>query len=232
MLAVPQNSRFFFSTAEFEHGAPFLASPETLRNLFVRVGKKLSVSDNGAGIDITDHSIGKTASFIGRTDAAAWLHGTYGMDADQARKVLDSKQSLILSKTAFETGQDMQAAQRQMPIQGSMEMPVPGYDRPAFDPSVMEQLAEIEDPELMDTGILATFAQNPDIKTLLVDYLPDFISAQDRLGRIILMLSYQKKELQDFFGTEKHTTLLSSCRKVFTVIGDLVTSLKQYVNMA
>jgi len=235
MLAVPQNSRFFFSTAELEHDVPFLASPETLKTLLVRVGKKLVVSDNGAGIDITDHSIGKTASFTGRTDAAAWLHGTYGMDADQARKVLDAKQSLVLSKTAFEAGQsmpDMQAAPQQMPAQGSMEMPMSGYDRPVFDPSVMEQLAEIEDPELMDTGILATFAQNPDIKTLLVDYLPDFVSAQDRLGRIILMLAYQKKELQDFFGAEKHTTLLSSCRKVFTVIGDLVTSLKLYVNMA
>ena len=235
MLAVPQNSRFFFSTAELEHDVPFLASPETLKTLLVRVGKKLVVSDNGAGIDITDHSIGKTASFTGRTDAAAWLHGTYGMDADQARKVLDAKQSLVLSKAAFEAGQsmpDMQAAPQQMPAQGSMEMPMSGYDRPVFDPSVMEQLAEIEDPELMDTGILATFAQNPDIKTLLVDYLPDFVSAQDRLGRIILMLAYQKKELQDFFGTEKHTTLLSSCRKVFTVIGDLVTSLKLYVNMA
>ena len=235
MLAVPQNSRFFFSTAELEHDVPFLASPETLKTLLVRVGKKLVVSDNGAGIDITDHSIGKTASFTGRTDAAAWLHGTYGMDADQARKVLDAKQSLVLSKTAFEAGQsmpDMQAAPQQMPAQGSMEMPMSGYDRPVFDPSIMEQLAEIEDPELMDTGILATFAQNPDIKTLLVDYLPDFVSAQDRLGRIILMLAYQKKELQDFFGTEKHTTLLSSCRKVFTVIGDLVTSLKLYVNMA
>ena len=113
-----------------------------------------------------------------------------------------------------------------------MEMPMSGYDRPVFDPSVMEQLAEIEDPELMDTGILATFAQNPDIKTLLVDYLPDFVSAQDRLGRIILMLSHQKKELQEFFGTEKYTTLLSSCRKIFITIGDLVTALKQYVNMA
>ena len=239
MLAVPQNSRFFFSTAELEHDVPFLASPETMKTLLVRVGKKLVVSDNGAGIDITDHSIGKTASFTGRTDAAAWLHGTYSMDADQARKVLDTKQSLVLDKTAFESGQPAQGipgygqpATPQMPAQGSMELTVPGYDRPVFDPSVMEQLAEIEDPELMDTGILATFAQNPDIKTLLVDYLPDFVSAQDRLGRIILMLAYQKKELQDFFGTEKHTTLLSSCRKVFTVIGDLVTSLKLYVNMA
>lgn len=113
-----------------------------------------------------------------------------------------------------------------------MEMPVQGYDRPAFDPSVMEQIAEIQDPELMDTGILATFAQNPDIKILLVDYLPDFISAQDRIGRIVLLLSYQKKELQEFFGTEKYTTLLSSCRKIFITIGDLVTALKQYVNMA
>lgn len=239
MLALPQNSRFFLSTAELRHGSPFLTSPGILKDLLLRVGKKLVVSDNGAGIDITDRSTGKTASFADRVDAAAWLHGTYSMDADQARKVLDTKQSLVLDKTAFESGQPAQgipgygqSATPQMPAQGSMELTVPGYDRPDFDPSVMEQLAEIEDPELMDTGILATFAQNPDIKTLLVDYLPDFVSAQDRLGRIILMLAYQKKELQDFFGTEKHTTLLSSCRKVFTVIGDLVTSLKLYVNMA
>lgn len=173
-------------------------------------------------------------------DAAAWLHETYGMDAGQARKVLDSGQSLVLCKTAFEAGQPMQGFPQpmpqqmpmQLPDQGAMEMPVQGYDRPAFDPSVMEQIAEIQDPELMDTGILATFAQNPDIKILLVDYLPDFISAQDRIGRIVLLLSYQKKELQDFFGTEKYTTLLSSCRKIFITIGDLVTALKQYVNMA
>ena len=236
MLVVPENSRFFLSTSEMEH-APFLASPESLKDLFLRTANRLVVTSNGAGIDVTDRSAEKTASFADRVDAAAWLHGTYGMDAGQARKVLDSKQSLVLSKTAFESGQPMQAVPQQMPVQmqmptqGSMEMPVQGYDSPVFDPSVMEQLAEIEDPELLDTGILATFAQNPDIKVLLVDYLPDFISAQDRLGRIILMLAYQKKELQDFFGSEKHTTLLSSCRKVFIVIGDLVTSLKQYVNM-
>ena len=194
----------------------------------------------GAGIDITDRSTEKTASFAGRVDAAAWLHETYGMDAGQARKVLDSGQSLVLCKTAFEAGQPMQGFPQpmpqqmpmQLPDQGAMEMPVQGYDRPAFDPSVMEQIAEIQDPELMDTGILATFAQNPDIKILLVDYLPDFISAQDRIGRIVLLLSYQKKELQEFFGTEKYTTLLSSCRKIFITIGDLVTALKQYVNMA
>ena len=173
-------------------------------------------------------------------DAAAWLHETYGMDAGQARNVLDSGQSLVLRKTAFEAGQPVQGFPQpmpqqmpmQLPDQGAMEMPVQGYDRPAFDPSVMEQIAEIQDPELMDTGILATFAQNPDIKILLVDYLPDFISAQDRIGRIVLLLSYQKKELQEFFGTEKYTTLLSSCRKIFITIGDLVTALKQYVNMA
>ena len=234
MLVVPENNRFFLSTSEMEH-APFLASPESLKDLFLRTANRLVVTSNGAGIDVTDRSAEKTASFADRVDAAAWLHETYGMDAGQARKVLDSKQSLVLSKTAFESGQPMQAVPQQMPVQmptqGSMEMPVQGYDSPVFDPSVMEQLAEIEDPELLDTGILATFAQNPDIKVLLVDYLPDFISAQDRLGRIILMLAYQKKELQDFFGSEKHTTLLSSCRKVFNVIGDLVTSLKQYVNM-
>lgn len=240
MLAVPAESRFFLSSSELDHGSPFLASPETLKDLFIRTGSRVVVSDNGAGIDITDRSTEKTASFAGRVDAAAWLHETYGMDAGQARKVLDSGQSLVLRKTAFEAGQPMQGFPQpmpqqmpmQLPDQGAMEMPVQGYDRPAFDPSVMEQIAEIQDPELMDTGILATFAQNPDIKILLVDYLPDFISAQDRIGRIVLLLSYQKKELQEFFGTEKYTTLLSSCRKIFITIGDLVTALKQYVNMA
>lgn len=90
----------------------------------------------------------------------------------------------------------------------------------------------MEDPELLDTGMLASFAQDPDIKTLLVDYLPDFLRVLDRIGRVILLLAAQEEDMEAFYGREKHAEVLANCRKVFRLVGNLVDDLKSYVNMA
>ena len=104
------------------------------------------------------------------------------------------------------------------------ELPVPNF-------APLDDFAAIEDPELFDVGMLSTFAEYPDIKSMLVDYLSDFMAAEDKVGRIILLFSSQKKEIEKVYGTEKTSTLMSSCRRIFTILGELVASLKTYVHM-
>lgn len=231
-LLVPRETRCMLSTARDAEPLPCVTSFDVFRKLVCTFGAKLVRNDNGAGVSITDMKEEKTASFRDTTEAAAWLHDKYGMNNSQVKTVLASRQTYVFPKLAFgDMGHGMapEIAQGMEPgayPQGSMEQPVVG-----FDPSYLNDFAELGDEEMMDTGILAAFAQDPDIKALLVDYLPDFMQAQDRLGRIILMFGSQKEDLEDFYGSEKYSTLLSSCRKIFQVLGDLVASLKTYVNM-
>ena len=111
-------------------------------------------------------------------------------------------------------------------------MTVPAEVMPVrFDPSQLGTYAEFEDPDLMDTGILASFANDPDIKDILVDYIPDFLQQQDKLGRIILLFSMNKRDLEAFYGIDKLSELLLNCRKIFKFLGNLVQSLKQYTKM-
>lgn len=228
-LMVPQDTRCMLSTSEQKKPLPFVSSFDVFRRLISSLGAKLVRTDNGAGISITDMSKQKTASFRTPADAASWLHDTYGMNGQQVRTVLGANQCYVFSKRAFMEGipeQGVEPGYGQMPEQGSMEQPAE-----YFDPSYLDDYADLGDEEMLDTGILASFAQDPDIKGLLVDYLPDFLQAQDRLGRIILLMSSQKADLEDFYSSEKYATLISSCRKIFQVIGDLVVNLKTYINM-
>jgi len=226
-ILVPLDARFMLSSSRDVRPLPHVSTMDNLLAILSALGSRITVVDNGAGLSLTDSCSKKTASFRTASDAASWLHDTYGMSGEQVRTVLSNKHCHVFSKTAFSDA--YAGEQSQMPIsyaQGSMEQPVD-----SFDPSMLDAWADLGDEELMDTGILAAFAHDMDIKGLLVDYLPDFLQAQDRLGRIILSMSSQKSKLEDFYGSEKYSTLMGSCRKIFQVLGDLVSHLKSYIHM-
>ena len=248
-LIVPEGSRFLvWCCSDSDKPLPAVESLTALQHFMPSIATKLTTTDNGAGIDITDRNEEKTASFAKRADAASWLHSKYGMDAPQIETVLNNKHSLVFAKTAYmDPSQQMQQQQQmqmqqqmqqqQMPQQQmqqmEMQQPMPQAMQP-MQPNFQQlgDFAETEDPEMFDIGILASFAEYPDIKGLLVEYLPDFLSAEDKIGRVILLFSSQKKEIEEFYGTEKSSTMMNSLRRIFDILGNLVASLKLYVNMA
>ncbi|MGN1039037.1 MAG: hypothetical protein ACI4P0_06535, partial [Mailhella sp.] len=190
---------------------------ETIRHL----GRPLRVLKDG--VDIRIQSQEKTACFAKEADAARHLQSTYGLTSGQIERVLSSRESVLckVADGAFApygpmAGQEMPAATE--------------ADTPAFDPSMLEGFAGMEDPELMDTGILSAFAEDPDIRSLLIDYIQDFLTQEDRLGRIILLFTLNRRDLEQSYGMDKLGKILASCRKIFKFIGELVESLRQYTS--
>ena len=228
-LVVPEGVRFvIYSSSQNNKPLPAVESLTELLGVLRSFGTQLTTTDNGAGISITDRQTEKTASFA-NSAAAGWLHNMYGMDAGQIASVLGNRQSLVFRKTAF---LDPDYAQQMQPPMGAqVDAPPMQAEMPAPNFAPLNDFAAIEDPELFDVGMLSTFAEYPDIKSMLVEYLPDFMAAEDKVGRIILLFSSQKKEIEKVYGTEKTSTLMSSCRRIFTILGDLVASLKSYVHM-
>ena len=101
-----------------------------------------------------------------------------------------------------------------------------------FNPSAINTFATMQDPEMLDAGILTSFAGDPDVKALLVDYLPDFINIMDRIGRVILLFNVKRKELEQYYRVDRINELLQNCRKIFKMVGSLVPDLQLYINMA
>lgn len=217
-LVVPRETVFFLLQ---EDGAPAMegrvGSFEELRRLLPVFGTPLRTLRDGVDLRISEPRARKTASFRNDVDAAAWLHASYGLSGEQIRTVLHNPRT-VLVKRAFDAAPPPVAAPT-------------AEAGPVFDPSLLDAWADTGEPAMVDTGILAAFAQDPDIKTMLVDYLPDFVTVLDKLGRVILLFTLRKDDIEAFYGRDKYAATLGNVRKIFAQIGDLVNTLEQYVNM-
>lgn len=236
LIIVPWNTLFLVrGNRESQTPLAPVSSFEKLFKLMKVFGMALSTVDNGAGLDINTPE--KTASFASRTDAAEWLHGHFGMDSRQIDTALDNPRTLVFAKSAFldPDPEMMQGLPDPYAPESAPMVETPMSDEfqnaPPPDFAALEDFAELEDPAMFDTGILASFAQYPDAKTLLVEYMPDFLAAEDKIGRVLLLFCSQKKEIEDFYGSEKCSTLIASLRRIFGILGELVASLKLYINM-
>jgi hypothetical protein len=96
----------------------------------------------------------------------------------------------------------------------------------------MDAAADMGDEDLFDTGMLASLADNKDIKELLVDMVPSFGDTVTNLGRSILTFTINKKDLEEHYGREQYAGLLGNIRKIFQMLGNVVYDLKSYINMA
>lgn len=217
---VPEGTLFFVQDENTREPVEGLVhSFGELRKLIGALGTRLTVTTDGISTGITDSKTEKTARFSSNNSAAKWLAENYPLDHDQISTVLDNRTSVLFSKQAFDAPAPQTLFSQQQPM-------------PIFDPANMQDYAALGDPEILDTGILSSFSQDPDIKSLLVDYLPDFITMLDKLGRVILLFCIQKEDLENFYGRDRYANVLGSCRKVFKLIGDTANSLELYINMA
>ena len=225
VVIVPAKSLFGFIPDEEVELPTLVRSMDDLGRLVRSLGTPIRVDRDGVQTSITDFRTQKTASFASDADAASFLQSSYGLKGAQIGSVLSGRHSVL-----YKLAEDY-PLQAGVPVpQGSVNLPVEQMPI-QFDPSQLGAYAEFEDPELMDTGILASFANDPDIKDLLVDYIPDFLQQQDKIGRIILLFSMNKRDLEAHYGIDKLAELLLNCRKIFKFLGNLVQSLKQYTKM-
>lgn len=227
-LSVPAGALFAALSQDKALPPPgLIGSFDELRGLMRSLGTPLTISRDGVALHVTDRRRDKTASFATEADAAEWLHRAYDLTGAQIRGVLGRTRSVVFNKRAFEEPDAV-------PVSGVVAARPEnggGLPGPLFDPSALDAYAATGEPELVDTGILASFARDPDIKALLVDYLPDFMIILDRMGRLILLLNLRKDDFETFYGSDKYAETLGNCRKIFTQVGEIAHLLQQYINM-
>ena len=245
-ILIPSNSlviKALDNSKGWDDGAPkgLVRNFDEFRRLVLSKGRQLTTRKDGPSVNIVDHGDGSSNTFHSKTAAAKWLFDKFAMSQDQVKTVLDNYASVIFEKRAFmpapqvdpNTGMEMPMDAPQpgmMPQQPTQPNGAPA--QPQFDPNMVQAGIDVGGQDAIDTGILASFAQDPDIKALLVDYMPYFLQMLDKLGRVILLMSLEKKDMEAQYGMERYADLLASCRKMFKMLGDIVNQLKKYVNMA
>ena len=204
---------------------PFVRSIGEIVKLIKAFGTQLKVVSDGVAFSVNTKKNSK--SFSKKAEVAQHLVSEYGLGRLEVQRVLDTQDVVVLSKTAFLT----QPAQMDASSAQHQQVAPVMQQQPAFNPEVMEDFAEMQDPDMMDTGIIASFSGDMDIKENFIDLLPNFLETMTNLGKTILICVSHKAELEDHYGREKYQTFLSNTRRVFKTLGEIVVSMQSYVKM-
>ena len=89
------------------------------------------------------------------------------------------------------------------------------------------QMASMGQKQIFDTQSIATLAKyvNPTEKTMA--YIPDFVSAMDKLGRLLFLCYWNTDKFREMYGRDDLPELVELLKNVFKNIGDLVIFLKR-----
>lgn len=95
------------------------------------------------------------------------------------------------------------------------------------NPQFLEQAAALGDTDTFDAATIASMAQAPSFREMVVDYVPTLERAIDNLARIMLTLWMQEGDLKQELGDEEFTELEDNLRAVFEGLGGLVLQMNR-----
>jgi hypothetical protein len=109
---------------------------------------------------------------------------------------------------------------------------MPPDERVVLDEAMIEDMAELEDPDMLDTALIGSLAHTEDIKALLLDSYQTFETAVTSLGKSLLLYTMNKPRMEEYYGREAYSSVVHKLRTAFTTLGGLVFDLRSYVNNA
>ena len=95
------------------------------------------------------------------------------------------------------------------------------------NPQFLEQAASLQDSGTFDAATLASMAQNPSFREMVIDYIPTLERALDNLGRTLLTMWMQESELKQQLGDEDYKDLEDNVRSVFEGMGKLILQMNR-----
>lgn len=101
---------------------------------------------------------------------------------------------------------------------------------PVVDNNTLSIYANGFNNSLMDIGILSSLYNNDDIKTYLLDYIPQFTDTVSNLGKVILLFNINKEALIAKYGNGEYHSLISTLRKIFRSLAEIVIDLEKYIS--
>lgn len=89
------------------------------------------------------------------------------------------------------------------------------------------QLAQGGQKEIFDTHSIATLAKYVSPQTKVTDYMPDFISCLDKLGRMLFLVYWETDKFEEMYGRSELPEMTELLSNVFRNLGDLIIFLKR-----
>ena len=95
------------------------------------------------------------------------------------------------------------------------------------NPQFLEQAGQLGDTHAFDAAAIASMAQTPSFRTMVVEYVPTLERALDNLGRVLLTVWIQESDLKAQIGDEEFSDLEDNLRAVFEGLGALVLQINR-----
>ena len=109
---------------------------------------------------------------------------------------------------------------------------MPGGDMGArpIDPEAMDlaaQAGQLGQRHVFDMSAIGGLAKVYDTSTLIDSYIPQFMQAIDRLGRVLFLYYWKNEDFGERYGTSETTEMEDTLRSVFKQFGDLAMTLRR-----
>ena len=196
----------------------FIKSFDELFYLIDNLGLTITLMNDGAGYAVKDSQGNIKSLNSSETEkVAAYVHSEYNLNQDAISTLLRDKEIFLFTKEAVFT----QPAQEEE----SQQTETSAY------PEIVDDTVDLGDDDLLETGMIASVADEEEVKPLLVDMVPKFTDTNSDLGKTLMMLVYDQENLEDFYGQEEYNSTLTKARRVFRTLGEIVSGLKKYINM-
>jgi hypothetical protein len=89
------------------------------------------------------------------------------------------------------------------------------------------QLAQQGQKEIFDTQTIGALAKYTNSGDKIQEYVPNFVSALDKLGKMLFLTYWNTDEFDELFGKDQLPELIELVKNVFNNLGDLVIFLKK-----
>ncbi len=91
------------------------------------------------------------------------------------------------------------------------------------------QIAQNGQKDVFDTQAIAALSRYADTSTKVLEYVPNFVSSLDKLGRMLFLAYWDTDKFEKMYGKDELPELLELIRNVFTNLGDLIIFMKRKV---
>ena len=108
------------------------------------------------------------------------------------------------------------------------QAPTPDTLAQQVNPTFLNDAALLGDPQVFDAAAVAAFARPKALREIFQNYAPSLDGAVDKLGRALLLLYTQTRDVREKIGDEAHRDLEQRVRDVFRSLGDTLSLLREH----
>jgi hypothetical protein len=90
-------------------------------------------------------------------------------------------------------------------------------------------LAQGGQKEVFDTQAISALSRYADTSTKVLEYVPNFVSSLDKLGRMLFLAYWDTDKFEKMYGKDELPELMELIKNVFTNLGDLIIFMKRRV---